>query len=380
MIATVKSGLGEINDEDNFVLQGALHLFEQVPPTGHHTAHTDSSALTTTTGPNSRPQSSCSTSLPWTSLPPTALIMSPGPDSTTEEVSYDELHLLETGGLAPSSTAKTESVLTPRAISPVTDRLAVPPSQAAPRNHGSTMDSKLCGFLPNSKIAPTKIFSRTTGLVLLRLLLFLVMYGFPSDPGIKEISNQPMEFSANFNPVTIQLGTLPGGQNRSWLRDTTRDAVVFGYYYYEPGLPPISCTTVWPILQHLPNHAVVKEDVPVCHQVDHDMIITDTAELGEVNDGDNIVLQDSLHHLERVSTPGPYVHHMASVMCSAQTSITTPTSGSHSSCIAPLPWTIPLPTAIEMSPGSRSSCHSTDEQNCNERSSHKLREQFLLQP
>ena len=57
--------------------------------------------------------------------------MSPGPDSTTEEVSYDELHLLETGGLAPSSTAKTESVLTPRAISPVTDRLAVPPSQAA---------------------------------------------------------------------------------------------------------------------------------------------------------------------------------------------------------------------------------------------------------
>ena len=154
------------------------------------------------------------------------------------------------------------------------------------------------------------------------------------------------------------------------------DAVVFGYYYYEPCLPPISCTTVWPILQHLPNHAVVKEDVPVCHQVDHDMIITDTAELGEVNDGDNIVLQDSLHHLERVSTPGPYVHHMASVMCSAQTSITTPTSGSHSSYTTPLPWIMPPPTAITMIPGSRSSCHPNDEQNCDGRPFNNLGEQF----
>ena len=142
------------------------------------------------------------------------------------------------------------------------------------------------------------MFSKTAGLILLRLLLLLVMYGFHLDPGITDIPNQPIEFLTNFNPVTIRMGTLSSGPNRSWLRDKTRDTVVFGYYYYEPGLPPILCTTVWPMLQHLPNNTEVEEDVPICHQLDHDMITTDTAELGEVNDGDNIVLQDSSHHLE----------------------------------------------------------------------------------
>ena len=40
----------------------------------------------------------------------------------------------------------------------------------------------------------------------------------------------------------------------------------------------------------LPNNTKTEEDVPICHQLDIDMIDTATAELGEVNDEHDIVL------------------------------------------------------------------------------------------
>ena len=130
-----------INDVDNIVLQGALHHVERVTPTGHHLARTDSSALATTKAPTSRPHSSCTTSLPQTTLPPTASSTETQPPiagcaSTTEEESSDELPLLKTGGLAASSTATTGSVLTPRAVSPDTNR------PAGNRHYGTTTGSR----------------------------------------------------------------------------------------------------------------------------------------------------------------------------------------------------------------------------------------------
>ena len=104
-----------------------LHHVERVSPTGHHMAHTTSSALTTTTAPTSRPHSSCTTSLPRTTPPPEASSTGTQPpiaacDPHTEGQSYDELPLLEREGLAASFTATTDSgaatiadrVLTPR--------------------------------------------------------------------------------------------------------------------------------------------------------------------------------------------------------------------------------------------------------------------------
>ena len=117
MVATETGELGVINDVDNIVLQGALHHVERVMPTGHHLPSTNSSALTTTKAPTSRPHSSCTTSLPQTTLPPTAYSTQTQPPiagcaSTTEEECYDELPLPETGGLAASATATRRSVLT----------------------------------------------------------------------------------------------------------------------------------------------------------------------------------------------------------------------------------------------------------------------------
>merc|ERR1711895_98839 len=111
----------------------------------------------------------------------------------------------------------------------------------------------------------------------------------------------------------------------------------------------------------LPNNTAIGEDVSVCHHLDIDMIDTATAELGEVNDEDNIVLRETLHHSEQVSPARLSAHHVASVMSSTQTRIMPTTSGSHSSCTTPFPWTTPPPTAITMRPDSRSSCSYDDE-------------------
>merc|ERR1712215_237905 len=89
----------------------------------------------------------------------------------------------------------------------------------------------------------------------------------------------------------------------------------------------------------LPDVTEVEEDVPICHQLDLDMIVPATAEMGEVRYEDNIVLRESLHH-PRSST---------------QTSVTPTTSGSRSSCTTPLPSTTLPPTTFTMSPGSPSS-------------------------
>ena len=77
------------------------------------------------------------------------------------------------------------------------------------------------------------------------------MSGFHLVPGLNDIPNQPTELFATSYPVAIGMGPLPSGPTRPWLRDKTRDTVVSGYYYYKPGLPPISCMTVWPMLQQL---------------------------------------------------------------------------------------------------------------------------------
>ena len=55
VVATETNELGETNDEDTLVLLGALPHVEHVPPTGHHLAHTNSSALTATKAPTSNP-------------------------------------------------------------------------------------------------------------------------------------------------------------------------------------------------------------------------------------------------------------------------------------------------------------------------------------
>merc|ERR1711888_193783 len=64
------------------------------------------------------------------------------------------------------------------------------------------------------------------------------------DPGIKSIPNQPTELLANLHHLTIEIGTLPSGPNRSWFRDKTRDTVVSGYSNSQLGVPPISSTTI----------------------------------------------------------------------------------------------------------------------------------------
>ena len=71
------------------------------------------------------------------------------------------------------------------------------------------------------------------------------------DPGIKSIPNQPTELLANLHPLTIEIGTLPSGPNRSWFRDKTRDTVVSGYSNSQLGVPPISSTTIWLLLRQL---------------------------------------------------------------------------------------------------------------------------------
>ena len=90
MNTTVTTHLGEVNDENDVVLQGSLLSIEQVLPTRltvHHMAPVTSSAQTTITPPTSRSISSCTTPLPRTTPPPTALTMSPGSHSSTPEAS-----------------------------------------------------------------------------------------------------------------------------------------------------------------------------------------------------------------------------------------------------------------------------------------------------
>ena len=86
MTTNVTTEWGEVNDEDNIVLQGALHHIEQVSHTGpfvHHMAFVSSSALTTTILPISRSSSSCTTPPRCLTPPPTAIKVSPGSHSNT---------------------------------------------------------------------------------------------------------------------------------------------------------------------------------------------------------------------------------------------------------------------------------------------------------
>merc|ERR1711888_543611 len=66
------------------------------------------------------------------------------------------------------------------------------------------------------------------------------MSSFPLDPGTLDVSYQPMESFSNFlRHATLGTMTLPSGPSE------------FGPCFRTPGLPPISCPTIWQNFQQL---------------------------------------------------------------------------------------------------------------------------------
>ena len=169
------------------------------------------STQTSITPTTSGSHSSCTTPLPWTTPPPTAITMRPGSHSSCfyddERKNYDELPPHKRRG---PFTACTNSGAANNIAAVLTSRSAFP-------HTNDSAGKQQFGTTSSSRVGATGMLFKPPGLFLLRLLLLFILNGFQLDPGITVISNQHAELIANFNPVTIVVGTLPSGPTRPWL-------------------------------------------------------------------------------------------------------------------------------------------------------------------
>merc|ERR1712236_105542 len=89
MIIPATAKFREVHNEDTLVLRDSLHHPERVPPdelSVHHVAPVMSSTQTSLAPTSSsRSHSSYTTPLPWTTPPPTAFTVAPGPHSSPPE-------------------------------------------------------------------------------------------------------------------------------------------------------------------------------------------------------------------------------------------------------------------------------------------------------
>merc|ERR1712215_52852 len=149
------------------------------------------------------------------SMGPLGKIIVPKVDADMISTATAELgEVFDEDNIVPwEAASNTAADLTSRSTSPTTDNSA--------GNH-------IYSSISRPKTVATSEFFKSPGMFLIRLLLLLIMSGFPLDPGILDISYQPTESFPNIlSHATFGLMPLPSGPTE------------FGSCFEKPGLPPI---------------------------------------------------------------------------------------------------------------------------------------------